>query len=415
MNTKKIFAVVLAVAFVSSLATVFALHLTARANGFGDFFKGLLGRDGSGTNVNAPPPAPTTPYQPPVDYEQKIVGAVEKASPSVISIIISKDLPVIEQSAANPLGDVPPEFRDFFGPLQLSQPCQKGTKLQEVGGGSGFIVSSDGLIVTNKHVVSDEKASYTVLTNDGKRYDATVLARDPAQDIAIVKIKPSGSLPVLALGNSDSIKLGQTAIAIGNALGEFRNTVSVGIISGLSRSIDASSGSGDVERLEGLIQTDAAINPGNSGGPLLNLRGEDIGMNTAIASGAENISFTIPINQAKRDIASVKKNGKISSPFLGVRYFLITHDVADREKLSVKEGVIVRGNDQGPAVVPGSPADKGGIHAEDIILKLNGENITSNHSLASLIQKYNVGDTVTLDILRSGKEMTLSVTLVERQ
>ncbi len=364
-----------------------------------------------------PATAPSAPlYRPTVDYEEAVVKAVEHSSPAVISIVITKDLDIIENCPFNPFGDLPPEFRQFFdfGPFEFQRPCKKGTKRQEVGGGSGFIVSADGLVLTNKHVVQDTNADYTVITNDGKKYSAKVLARDPALDLAVVKItSTNGKLPTVILGNSDTVKLGQTAIAIGNALGEFRNTVSVGIISGLARNITASGG-GQSEFLEGLIQTDAAINPGNSGGPLLNLRGEVIAINTAVAQGAENIGFAIPINKAKRDIESVKATGKISLPYLGVRYILITEDIAKRDKLSVEEGAVVRGNEEGPGVIPDSPAAKAGILSEDIILEIGGEKITPEQSLSSLIQKRRVGERVAVKILREGKELTLTVALGER-
>ena len=170
-----------------------------------------------------------------------------------------------------------------------------------MGGGRGFIVSGDGVILTNKHVVSDTEAQYTVLTNDGKKYSAKVLARDSNIDIAIIKVEAFG-LPTIKLGNSDSIQVGQTAIAIGNALGEFRNTVNVGVISGLSRNITASGG-GLTEAIYNVIQTDASINPGNSGGPLINMRGEVIGINTAIAQNAQSIGFAIPVNQIKKIVS----------------------------------------------------------------------------------------------------------------
>ena len=272
-NRTRIFTIVLAaVVIAGALATV----QSARATFLGDLWQNL-------TKPFSPPAGPpsvggatssTTSvplYKPALDYEQAVVGAVKKASPAVVSITISKNVPIIEQCPYNPFSDLPPEFQQFFGDNgSFTQPCDSGkTQLQEVGGGSGFVISSDGLILTNKHVVSDTKASYTVLTNDGKKYDAKVLARDPSQDLAVVKITASG-LPTVELGDSSSIELGQTAIAIGNALGEFRNTVSVGVVSGLARNITAS-GAGTSESLSGLIQTDAAINPGNSGGPLLNL------------------------------------------------------------------------------------------------------------------------------------------------
>ncbi len=352
-------------------------------------------------------------YAPTIDYEQAVVKAVEQSSPAVISIIISKDLPVIEQCPYNPFSDLPPEFQQFFGGgTQFYQPCQKGTKRQEVGGGSGFIISSDGLIVTNKHVVYDEKASYTVLTNDAKKYEAQVLARDSYSDFAVIKIS-ANNLPVVNLGDSDSVKLGQTAIAIGNALGEFRNTVSVGVISGLSRSVTAA-GAGLTEKFEGLIQTDAAINEGNSGGPLLNLKGEVIAINVAMVTGAQNIGFAIPINQVKKAIESVKTTGRIVTSYLGVRYTMITPDLAKKEELPVDEGALVRGTQDGPGVVLNSPAAKAGLQAEDIIIELNNEKITQDNYLGKVIQKYNVADTVTLKILRNKKEMEVKVTFEER-
>lgn len=360
--------------------------------------------------------APTTPppiYAPTIDYEQAVVKAVEEASPSVVSVIVSKDLPKIEQCSYNPFGDLPPEFRQFFGsPFEFYRPCQNGTERKEVGGGSGFVVG-DGLILTNKHVVNDTKAGYTVLTNDGKKYDAKVLALDPVLDLAILKVEVSG-LKKLKLGDSDSIKLGQTAIAIGNSLGEFRNTVSAGVISGLSRNVTAQGG-GMIERIEGVIQTDAAINPGNSGGPLLNLKGEVIGINTAIASGAENIGFALPINQAKRAIQSVEKTGRIVIPYLGVRYINITEAGAEKEKLPAKYGALVRGSEDGPAVMKDSPAGKAGVQTEDIILELNGVKIDEDHSLGALIQRYNVGDEISLRVLREGNQITLKAILEERK
>ena len=353
-------------------------------------------------------------YKPANDYEEAVVSAVENANNSVVSIVISKDLPVIEQCPYNPFPNLPPEFNNFFNNnFQFSKPCEKGTKTQEIGGGSGFIVSEDGLIVTNKHVASDEKAQYTVFTNDGGKYDAKVIAIDPVQDLAVIKIDGHGLTPA-KLGNSDSIKLGQTAIAIGNALGEFKNTVSVGVISGLSRNITASGASYGSEDIRGVIQTDAAINPGNSGGPLLNLRGEVIGINTAIASGAQNIGFAIPINFAKRAIQSVKDTGTIKTAYLGVRYIMLDADFAKKEKLSVDYGALVRGTKDGPAVLKDSPAEKAGIKAEDIIMELNGEKLTADNPLAIVLQKYNVGETVIFTIQRGNDKIEFPVKLEER-
>ncbi len=357
-------------------------------------------------------PSPIIKYESRIDYETAIVKAVEESAPAVISIIISKDLPVIENCPYDPFSNIPPEFRDFFGGgFSFNRPCQKGTKRQEIGGGSGFIVSPDGLILTNKHVVSDKEAEYTILANDGKKYAAKVLARDPVQDLALVKfVNPPANLKSVRLGNSESLKLGQTVIAIGNALGEFRNTVSQGIVSGLSRNITANGG-GSSERIEGLIQTDAAINPGNSGGPLLNLHGEVIGINTAVAEGAQNIGFAIPINKAKHDIDSVKSTGSISAPYLGVRYIEITPELAEKEKLPASTGVIVRGNSDGPGVIPDSPAGKAGILAEDIILEVNGEKISAETSLSNLVQKYQPGQTIVIKLNRQKQNLQIRVVL----
>ncbi|MDP3729205.1 MAG: trypsin-like peptidase domain-containing protein [bacterium] len=357
----------------------------------------------------------SVPYESPNSHEEAIIKAVDLTSPSVVSVIVTKDLPVIENCAYDPFGDLPPELKQFFGNrFEASRPCEKDTRRQEVGGGSGFIISEDGMIVTNRHVVEDEDADYTVLTNDGKKYNARVLARDPIQDLAIVDIEVTG-FPALKLSNSDSIKLGQTVIAIGNALGEFRNTVSVGVVSGLARSITASTGLGDSETLEGLIQTDAAINPGNSGGPLLNLRGEVIGINTAIVSGAQSIGFAIPINKAKRDIESVRTTGKIVIPYMGVRYIEVTDYVKEKEQLSVNYGALLRGNKNGPAVVKDSPAEKVGLRAEDIVLEVNGMKINEAHQLSAFIQEYAVGDVLRLVVLRNGAESVFNVLLEERK
>lgn len=362
-----------------------------------DFLRNLIPERSTSTNKVS---EPTPLYKPVIDYEEAVTSAVEDSLPSVVSIAIRKDVQTIEQCIKN------------FGPFQISEPCPGETQNIEIGEGSGFIVSEDGLVVTNKHVVRDQGAEYTVFTNDGKSYEAEVLDRDPVQDIAIIKINAEG-LRSLDLGDSESIKLGQTAIAIGNSLGEFKNTVSVGVVSGLARDITAA-GSGFVERIEGVIQTDAAINQGNSGGPLINLKGKAIGMNTAVAQNAQNIGFAIPVNRIKRDIESVKKYGEIKTPFLGVRYRPITKQLQEEESLPVDYGVLVRGTENGPAVTLESGADKAGIRAEDIILEINGTKVSEENSLGSLIQKQNIGDTIDIKILRNGEELTLQATLGER-
>ncbi|MFC1700576.1 S1C family serine protease [Patescibacteria group bacterium] len=371
------------------------------------------------------------PYLSAATYEEAVINVVEKASPAVVSIIVTKDLPVMEEyyQEYNPFNGNG-FFDQFFGngfldpfSYQVPQYRQKGTEEKEIGGGTGFIISSDSLegvngslILTNKHVVSDEEADYTVLTNDGEKISAEVVARDPVQDIAILRIDKTG-LSTIKLGDSDNIKIGQTAIVIGNALGEFRNTVSVGVISGLKRSITASSGNGESELLSEVIQTDAAVNQGNSGGPLLNLRGEAIAISVAMAQGAENVGFALPINKAKRDVEQVLKEGKITYPFLGIRYILITSEIQKKNNLEVDYGaLIVRGDQPGDlAIIPGGPADKSDLQENDIVLEIEGERISLENPLSDMIQKYNVGDKIKLKILHKGEEKIIEVELGERK
>lgn len=348
--------------------------------------------------------------------DELVVKVVAEASPAVVSVVATKDVPVVEQFFLDPFSN-DPFFRQFFGDegFRIPQFRQKGTQRQEVSAGTGFVVTAEGLILTNKHVVSDAGADYTVLFNDGRKKAAKVIARDPLQDLAVLKIE-GGPYSTLRLGNSSQIKIGQTAIAIGNALGEFRNTISVGVVSGLGRSIVANGALGGSELLQELIQTDAAINPGNSGGPLLSLRGEVIGINTAMASGAENIGFAIPVNKAKHDLDSVQRQGKITYPVLGVRYVTVTQELVEKEKLGRDYGALVRGNEVESAVVSGSPADKAGIVASDIILEINGEIINQERTLSSLIQKYQPGDEISMKVFRKEKgAFEVKVKLEERK
>ncbi len=335
-----------------------------------------------------------------------IVGVVEKASPAVVSIIVTKDLPKI-----NP--NIPEMFRQFFG--QGLTPSQGGeTEKRQIGGGSGFVVSNDGYIVTNRHVVADEAAEYTVLLNNGDKHTAKVLARDPVNDLAVIKIE-ANDLPTLDFGNSDDLKPGQSVIAIGNALGEFRNTVSTGVISGLARSITASSGAFESERLIGLIQTDASINPGNSGGPLLDTEGRVIGINVAVAQNAQNIGFALPINQVRETIESVKKHGRLIRAWLGVRYIAITPEIAKENNLAKDYGMLVlKGEGETDlAVVPGSPADKAGIEENDIILEADGEKLGEDNPLSMVIARHKPGEILRLKVLHDGREKDTTVVLEE--
>jgi len=417
-ENKKLFVVAAAMLVVGLLVGGFLTMPTAQANTVTDFLDRIFPFMAANSSTAPAGAASSTPlYAPTNDYEAAVVNAVKQASPAVVSITISENVPVVEQCPYNPFGDLSPDMQQLFGNdfPNMTQPCDTGqTQLQQVGGGSGFIISSDGLILTNKHVVSDTSASYSVLTNDGKTYTAKVLARDPSQDLAVLKIDATG-LPTVTLGDSDGVELGQTAIAIGNALGQFSNTVSVGVISGLSRTVTASApDTGAQETIQGVLQTDAAINPGNSGGPLLNLQGQVIGINTAIASGAENIGFAIPINQAKRDISSVESTGQIQAPYLGVRYIAVTPTLAQQQDLPINYGALVRGDSTGPGVAPNSPAAKAGIQAEDIIESVGGQKIDADHDLSTVINGHSVGDTVTIVVNRAGKEVTLQATLAAR-
>lgn len=353
-----------------------------------------------------------------LSQESLVVNAVKKDNPAVVSIVISQNVPkyVLDPNAngqqSNPFGDMFPGLNIPGFNFNIPQYRQEGTQKKDIGSGSGFFISADGLIVTNKHVVDQKNAEYTVFTNDGKKHSAKVIAQDPVLDIALIKIDGS-NYPYLELGNSDSLQVGQSVISIGNALGEFRNTVSVGVVSGLARSITAGDYSGNSENLDHVIQTDAAINPGNSGGPLINLSGQVIGVNVAIVQGSQNVGFALPINSVKSAIESVKSTGKIIRPYLGVRYVAVTSQMKDANKLTVDYGVLVKAgqNQNELAVVPGSPADKAGIVENDIILEVDGVKLDDTNNLATIIRGKNVGDVINLKILHKGQEKTVQVTL----
>lgn len=355
----------------------------------------------------------------PQSEDELVTALVKKVQPSVVSISISKNI----RSFSNRTGPNIFPFDDFFEqfgfPSQLpqQQPEQEqpqGGQKQVVGGGTGFVITADGMILTNKHVVSDEEAEYTVTTNDGKSYPAKILAQDPVNDLAVIKIEAKG-LPTVVLGDSDGIAIGQTVVAIGNSLAQFPNTVTKGVVSGLGRRVTAGDNRGMSEVIEGAIQTDAAINPGNSGGPLVNLRGEVVGINTAISQAGQLIGFAIPINEAKRAIASVKKAGKIVRPWLGVRYVLVTKELAQKNQLLIDYGaLILRGQQQTDfAVIPGSPADKAGLNENDIILEIDGTKVDDDHPLSRLVARKNPGETAQLKVLSKGKEKMVKVKLGE--
>lgn len=340
-----------------------------------------------------------------LDDREPLVEMVSKVNDAVVSVVITKDVPVYEQYY---------EQFDPWGFFQVPRVRESGTEEREVGGGSGFIVSNDGLIVTNNHVVVDQTARYSVLLNDGTVYTVDVLARDSDLDIAILKINQpiEIKLTYLEFGDSANLKLGQTVVAIGNALAEFQNSVSVGVVSGLSRSIVASDQWGRSEQLDQVIQTDAAINPGNSGGPLLNLEGKVVGVNVATSRGADNIGFALPAQVVKQAVDSVKEYGEIVRPYIGVRYARVTSRLVKANNLPVDYGaLIVRGqNENEPAVIPDSPAAKAGLVENDIILSVDGESL-QDKDLSTVLRSKKVGQSVSLEIMSGGERKTVTVTL----
>lgn len=318
---------------------------------------------------------------------------------------------VIEESSAiiDASKDVSQSVVSITATTKVSRPSLffSGDDTQTVSG-TGFIITNDGLIATNKHVIKDG-AAFSVTTAEGKTFDAQVVGKDPTNDIALLKIEERG-LPVADLGDSDKVQVGQWVIAIGNALGEFQNTVTVGVVSGLNRKAEPSDGNGSTESLDNLIQTDAAINPGNSGGPLLTLKGQVIGINTAIAGSAQNLGFVIPVNELKKSLDSYREHGKILRPYIGVRYQGITKAIAKQFELPVEEGAWIVA-DSGSGIIADSPAAKAGLKESDIITKVDKNAITEQNPLSKIIRQYNPNDTVELTILRDKKEQKVSLTL----
>jgi serine protease Do len=393
--------------------------------------------------------------------DKRVIRIIKRVMPAVVSIAISKKLADLEKEipadvlpgvALKPSGKARDAAKNETIATLKTMADVHG--MVEVGGGSGCIVDPNGLILTNKHVVSDTTAEYTVILNDGRRFPAVILSRDPVNDVAILKIDttvpplsegrlggvnafdskktpsssplaggglaPSNSkerLPCLELGDATQLELGESVIAIGNALGMFKNTVSLGIVSGLSRAITAQADpDAPAQELRGLIQTDAAINPGNSGGPLVDRDGRVIGVNAAIVSGAQSIGFAIPVNAARRDLADIQKCGRICRPLLGLRYLMVDDKLQAKMNLPVNYGALV--TNEGPrdsGVVPGSPAATAGLREKDIVLTLDGQKLDREHPIQDFLENRNVGDRLELVYLRNGKELKAIVTLAERR
>jgi len=321
-------------------------------------------------------PAPAAP----ISEEERIIKVVSNASPAVVSILVQ-------------------------------QRGQDGN-LYDVGKGTGFLISADGLIVTNRHVAFERSAALTAFLTDGRKFAAAVIDIDPVNDLALLKIDAKG-LPFLQLELDDKLRLGQTTVAIGNALGKYANTVTSGILSGVERDVEATDNvTGDLERLEELLQTDAAINSGNSGGPLLNLDGKVIGVNTAVEQDAQGLGFAIPVSEVRKVMTSYQRYGAIARPRLGVRYFTITPELTLERSLPYNYGALVGSEDPSEAVVlPNSPAAAAGLVDGDIILEVNGRKLEGKWTLAKAIQSMAVGDVVRLKVARAGATIELRASL----
>ncbi len=366
--------IVIAVAFMGSLWTLYMLSGTAG----GAKLREKLGINNiNGINVQS-----TRTDKIIIEESSAIIEAAKKVQPTVVSIT-SKGKTV----------------RDIFGLGIIQAPEAAGT---------GFVVTSDGLIVSNKHVVLGFD-QFTVTTFDGKVLDAKVVATDPLNDLALLKVEAKG-LPVVDLGDYDRVQVGQWVIAIGNALGEFQNSVTVGVISAKERSANPSDGQGRVEALFGLLQTDAAINPGNSGGPLVNLSGQVIGINTAVAGNAQNIGFALPVSDIKRALESYRKENKIVQPYIGIRTQTLTKAIATSLGLSVEKGALIHGGNQS-AIDPKSPAASVDLKEGDIITKVDNQVIDQENPLPRVVRQHNPGDKITLTILRGAVESKVELVL----
>ncbi|MFH1315176.1 MAG: trypsin-like peptidase domain-containing protein [Candidatus Uhrbacteria bacterium] len=320
-----------------------------------------------------------------IEEETATISVVEKVTPAVVSVIAK---------------------REYSG------------ELVEVGGGTGFFVSSEGLVLTNRHVINSGGVTYSILTNNGDEYPIEIVAKDTLYDLAVLQVVleegQEADFPIVELGDSDSIKNGQTVIAIGNALSEYQNSVTKGVISGTGRRVVAGNYY-STEVIEGAIQTDAAINPGNSGGPLINLLGQVIGVNTATSSAGEGLGFAIPINLAVKIVDDMVEFGHIVRPWLGVRYIMIDQNIAQENNLDSDYGALIISG-QGSedyAIVPGSPADQAGLQESDIIISLNDIVINEENSLSKQINTYAPGDLINVTVVRQGEQITLHVELAE--
>lgn len=343
-----------------------------------------------------------------------LVDAQQKVAPAVISIVEYIDLEELRQQflgSGRPFGS--------FSMLQLDPDFDGRT---EVGGGTGFLIDPSGIALTNKHVISDTQGQYVAILQDGTEFEIFIEATDPGNDVAIIRLVAEegsaeaeflGELPYATLGESSLLQVGEPVLAIGNALAEYENTTTAGIISATGRKIVASDSSGRAESLYGLIQTDAAINPGNSGGPLVNVNGEVVGVNTAVDTEAQGIGFALPIDDVKPAIESWQTFGEIRRPMLGVRYVMLTAPRARELGFDVDHGALIVGDPETgeAAVVEGSPAEAAGLEAMDIVLAIDGEEVTLDYTLQDAVLRHQVGDLIVLTVWRNGDTFEVEVEL----
>jgi serine protease Do len=366
--------------------TVFIGLLATVAGFFGGWYGGVANQEQRMLNDQ-------TVQREIIDNESDLVNRIATdVSPSVVSVSVVSLSPSV----------------DFFN---------FGRSLERESAGTGVILTTDGLIITNRHVIPREATEVSVILSDGTEVSGVeVVGRtndsDPL-DIAFLRIKDTSGLNLkpAQLADSDKVRIGDRVVAIGNALGEFQNTVTMGIISGYGRDIQAFDGRMGVESLQNLFQTDAAINSGNSGGPLVNMAGEVVGINVATAT-ADNISFAIPINDVKGLIEIVLRDGKLERPYLGVRYVSLNEDIAEQLNLDITEGAYIpQGTSRRPSILPNSPAEKAGLQERDVIVTIGGQKVDGRNSVVSLLGKRRVGEVVDITVLRDGKEKTLQATL----
>ncbi len=332
-----------------------------------------------------------------LDDQEATIRGINKVIPAVVSIVIYD----IQNTVTID--------------LMTGQQTVSKNKVEK-GSGTGFLISADGLILTNKHVVnagSVENGEYRIILNTGKQYFAQVIGRDPINDLAVLKIFDK-NLPFVSLGDSDALQIGSTVMAIGNTLGRYQNSATKGIVSGLGRSLVASDQAGNAQALDNVIQTDADINLGNSGGPLVDLNGNVIGVNVAMDQAGQSIGFAIPINDAKPVIKSVKEIGRIVRPRLGVRYLMLTPEIAQNNNLAKSQGAwINKGEDGTPAILSGSPAERAGLLEGDIIMEINAIKLEGKNTLLSVVQKYKPGQKIGLRVFRGGKIIIITAVLDE--